>query len=278
MPNRILRDGILDSERVNRLDDEEEVFYRRLMSIVDDHGRWEAHRAKLRARLYPLKLDTKTEQRVGDLLIACVRERLVYVYPAEGKTFLQVLDFRQQARSESKHPPPHAAHVKSFAAHTLSPAETQQMLAHAQQMIAGAHLGVFVFGGVGGDVFGVGDVVVGAPPGRAAAPTTTTKPSPKETKPKDVEAVIAYGRSLDLSAAECEKFYRYNHARKWKGARSYDAGWRDLLVAWQSRASELSAADTASGKNSSASTAADFDPSKPHAHTGGLPESRPDAP
>jgi hypothetical protein len=72
----------------------------------------------------------------------------VYVYAAEGKVLLQLLNFRQQARSESKYPPPDAKHLKAFAAHVLSPSETQQMLAHAQQMIAGAHLGVFVFGGV----------------------------------------------------------------------------------------------------------------------------------
>ena len=36
MPTRILRDGILTSERVNLLDWEAEVFYRRLLSVGDD--------------------------------------------------------------------------------------------------------------------------------------------------------------------------------------------------------------------------------------------------
>ena len=36
MPNRILREGILTSERVNALSWEAEVFYRRLMSAVDE--------------------------------------------------------------------------------------------------------------------------------------------------------------------------------------------------------------------------------------------------
>ena len=43
MPNRILRDGILMSPRVNVLSSEAELFYRRLMSVVDDYGRFSAH-------------------------------------------------------------------------------------------------------------------------------------------------------------------------------------------------------------------------------------------
>ena len=38
MPNRIIREGILSSDRVDQLDPPAEVFYRRLMSKVDDHG------------------------------------------------------------------------------------------------------------------------------------------------------------------------------------------------------------------------------------------------
>jgi hypothetical protein len=273
MPNRILREGILDSERVNRLDEEEENFFRRLMSVVDDHGRYEAHRAKLRARMYPLKLDTKSEQRIGDLLLACVRERVVYVYPADGKTCLQVLNFRQQTRSESKYPAPDAKHMKSFAMQTLSPAEMQKCLAHAQQMIAGAHLGVFVFEGVS-----VGGVVVvdrsrsRDPAGPRAEPDTDTPPAAqldRERKPKDLAAVIAFGAARQLSEDECQRFFQYNKARSWKAA-SPD-GWRALLLVWQQRAAERAAsADGVGAKNSPNAGGVAFDPEKPNAHTGGL--------
>ncbi len=39
MPNRIIREGILTSEAVNSLSWEAEVFFRRLLSVVDDFGR-----------------------------------------------------------------------------------------------------------------------------------------------------------------------------------------------------------------------------------------------
>jgi hypothetical protein len=57
MPNRVLREGILTSERVNALDWPAEVFYRRLMSVVDDFGRYWAKPELLRAGLYPLHHD-----------------------------------------------------------------------------------------------------------------------------------------------------------------------------------------------------------------------------
>lgn len=120
MPNRILREGILTSERVNALGWEAEVFYRRLMSVVDDFGRFSAHPSLLRASLYPLKLDTVRDANLERLLASVEHARLVRVYQVAGKRYLELLDFRQQARAkESKYPPPpsdcesHAQHVHS---------------------------------------------------------------------------------------------------------------------------------------------------------------------
>jgi hypothetical protein len=107
MPNRILREGILSSERVARLGWAEEVFYRRLMSVVDDFGRYHANPKLLRAALYPLLIDKVSDADIGKWLTSCVTAALVSVYPApDGKRYLQLLDFRQQARADkSKYPP-----------------------------------------------------------------------------------------------------------------------------------------------------------------------------
>jgi hypothetical protein len=56
MPNRILREGINDSERVNALSPvHAELFYRKLMSLCDDFGRFEANPAVLLGKLYALR-------------------------------------------------------------------------------------------------------------------------------------------------------------------------------------------------------------------------------
>jgi hypothetical protein len=106
LPNRILREGILTSERIAMLNWPEEVFYRRLMSVVDDFGRYHANPKLLRAACYPLLIDKVSDADVGKWLTSCVTAALVSVYPApDGKRYLQMLDFRQQARAEkSKFP------------------------------------------------------------------------------------------------------------------------------------------------------------------------------
>lgn len=140
MPNRILREGILTSERVNLLSWEEEVFYRRLMSVVDDFGRYSAHPSLLRAALYPLKLDTVRDANMERLLTSVEQARLVRVYEVAGKRFLEMLDFKQQVRAkDSKYPPPPSNDVHT---HSICIASDKQMRADAH--VDGG-------GGVGGD-------------------------------------------------------------------------------------------------------------------------------
>jgi len=133
MPNRILREGILTSERVERLNWAEEVFYRRLMSVVDDYGRYYARPALLLAACYPLLLKKVSDSDIEKWLSACENAALVSVYPAEdGKRYLQLLDFKQQVRAAaSKFPPMPIGCV-----------------ADAQHPPASAHLGVSVSEGV----------------------------------------------------------------------------------------------------------------------------------
>jgi len=125
MPNRILRDGILSSEGVNALSWAEEVFYRRLMSVVDDFGRYYASPKLLRAACYPLHIDKVSDADIGKWLTACVSAGLVRVYTGpDGKSYLELLNFRQQVRAkESKFPQPSSACV-----------------ADAKQVQANAHL------------------------------------------------------------------------------------------------------------------------------------------
>lgn len=150
MPNRILREGILSSERVCALGWAEEVFYRRLMSAVDDYGRFPANTKILRAALYPLQIDKVSDSDVEKWLACAQKAALVRVYPApDGKRYLELLNFRQQARAKaSKYP------SSDEQAHSECAADATHMngtrVADAQHPIADAHLGVSVFvdGGV----------------------------------------------------------------------------------------------------------------------------------
>jgi hypothetical protein len=107
MPDRIVRAKILTSDAVNILSWPAEVFYRRLMSIVDDYGRYDARPAILRGALYPLKLDKVSDADVVKWLGECSKAGLVSVYQVEQKDYLEVLKFGQRLRAmKSQYPPP----------------------------------------------------------------------------------------------------------------------------------------------------------------------------
>ncbi len=104
MPTRLLREGILTSDRVDQLDPPAEVFYRRLMSKVDDHGLYDARPSILRSMLYPLRVDRVREADISRWMAACQKAGLIALYQHDGKPYLQMLDTRWQARSEPKYP------------------------------------------------------------------------------------------------------------------------------------------------------------------------------
>lgn len=106
MPNRIIREGILSSDRIDQLDAPAEVFYRRLMSRVDDHGLFDARTSMLRASLYPLRVDRVREADIARWIAACEKAGVIALYTHESKPFGQMLDTRWQARSEPKYPLP----------------------------------------------------------------------------------------------------------------------------------------------------------------------------
>ncbi len=107
MPDRIVRAGILTSDPVNELSWAAEVFYRRLFSVVDDFGRYDARPSILRSHLYPLKVDRVSDSDVGKWLTECVNAGLVRAYQVSGRPFLEVHKFQQRVRAEkSKWPTP----------------------------------------------------------------------------------------------------------------------------------------------------------------------------
>jgi len=112
MPNRIIRDAILSSEKMALLGWPEEVFYRRLMSIVDDYGRAEANLQLLRSRCYPLQTDLVRVADISRWMAACQKAGLILHYELEGKQYLEIVKFQQQTRSPSKWPSPTAVDSK----------------------------------------------------------------------------------------------------------------------------------------------------------------------
>ena len=106
MPQRLLREGILSSDRIEQLDAPAEVFYRRLMSKVDDFGLFDARPAILRSSLYPLRVDRVREADIARWIAACEKAGVIALYQHAGKPYMQMLDTGWQTRSEPKYPLP----------------------------------------------------------------------------------------------------------------------------------------------------------------------------
>lgn len=106
MPTRLLREGILTSDRVDQLDAQAEVFYRRLMSRVDDHGLFDARPSILRTSLYPLRVDRVREADITRWIAACEKAGLIALYESGGKPYLWMRDTGWERRSKPKYPLP----------------------------------------------------------------------------------------------------------------------------------------------------------------------------
>ncbi len=107
MPNRILRDGILESERIHRVGPMPQLFYRCLMSIVDDYGRYACDIPVLLSRCFPRRPIWADEEMVSLAVEECRLAGLIITYEVNGRRYLEICDFRQNIRAKaSKWPAP----------------------------------------------------------------------------------------------------------------------------------------------------------------------------
>lgn len=125
MPERIIRPGILSSEVVNDLSWPEEIFYRRLMSVVDDYGRFDGRDSILRANLYPLRLDHVSESDVRKWKAGCANAGVVRLYSVDSKPFIEVLKFDQRMRGKPRWPEPIGGDSPSDVSESRRPAATR---------------------------------------------------------------------------------------------------------------------------------------------------------
>jgi hypothetical protein len=111
MPCRYIREGLNDSERVFSLSYGAQAFYFRLMLVVDDYGRIEADPIILLSRTFPRGIKSIDISTVEGWLDECCQgeEPLVTVYTVNRKRYLQVSNFKQRVRTESKFPAPPVA-------------------------------------------------------------------------------------------------------------------------------------------------------------------------
>lgn len=118
MPQRFLRPGITTSKRFNRIDWITQSFFTRLLTLVDDYGRFEADHQLLRSLAFPLGDPSGAEIPLTTIANICqqlLSARMVLFYSADdGKEYLQLSKWQERARSESRYPDPKKEVLTTF--------------------------------------------------------------------------------------------------------------------------------------------------------------------
>lgn len=104
MPQRILKPGITTSPKWDGSSWMAQSFYIRLLTLVDDFGRYEANINLLRSHAFPLREDMRAPQ-VQKLCHELQANQLAIFYKVDGKEYLQLTNWTNAPRAEkSKFP------------------------------------------------------------------------------------------------------------------------------------------------------------------------------
>jgi len=116
MPQRFLKPGLTTSRKWNKCSWQAQSFYVRILTLVDDFGRYEGDAQLLRSLAFPLNEDIRTPQ-VQKLCDELQANQLAIFYKVDGKDYVQLTNWTERARSDaSRYPcPPNCQPQRSAA-------------------------------------------------------------------------------------------------------------------------------------------------------------------
>ena len=107
MPHRVLRPQIVHSERWNRCQPMAQSLFIRLLTLVDDYGRFELNPRLLASLCYPYgdhKGRALTADRMEELIGELEAEDLLVTYAVNGNRYLELRRWTERQRSAAKYP------------------------------------------------------------------------------------------------------------------------------------------------------------------------------
>jgi hypothetical protein len=102
----LVREGVLDSEKLSRLSTDVQLFFRNLLHLCDGAARFEADADDLRHILYRRSLDRVKTHHIRNWLAELHRVGLVQLYTSEGRGYGTVPKFGQRDYLRAKRYPP----------------------------------------------------------------------------------------------------------------------------------------------------------------------------
>ena len=113
MPNRIIKESIHGSEKLNTLTDFQYRLWVGLITYVDDYGRGDARPAIIKGTVFPLR-DRVTAKDIQEALLALAGAGCVGLYEVDGKPYLYFPNWERHQRiqtKKSKYPAPQESTV-----------------------------------------------------------------------------------------------------------------------------------------------------------------------
>lgn len=98
MPQRFLKPGIVTSRRWDACSWAAQSFYIRIVTLVDDFGRYEADPVLLKSHAFPIREDVSTKQ-VVELCKELHQQDLAIFYERDGKQFIQLTNWTERPRA-----------------------------------------------------------------------------------------------------------------------------------------------------------------------------------
>ena len=84
-----------------------ELFYRKLMSVVDDYGRFDGRVKILKVSCYPMRVEDVSDEELSSWIAECCQVGLISRYEVDGKPYILIENFGQRLRiMRSKYPEP----------------------------------------------------------------------------------------------------------------------------------------------------------------------------
>lgn len=103
MPNRIIKESIHGSEKIQQLSDFQFRLWVGLITYVDDYGRGDARPAMIKGAVFPLR-DRVTVKDIKSALLALAGAGCVGLYEVDGKPYLYFPNWEQHQRIQTKKP------------------------------------------------------------------------------------------------------------------------------------------------------------------------------
>ena len=103
MPQRFLRPGITNSERWNGVSFAAQSLYIRLITLVDDYGRYDGRSSVIWAQCFAVwneqnQQDSITPQQVEQMLQELAGKELVEIYTVQNKKVVQISQWQERIR------------------------------------------------------------------------------------------------------------------------------------------------------------------------------------